>query len=797
MQCECFGGDSMDSTPFAFHIKKPLLSGEVHYFRLHPSEWRVRLAKAKEAGLDAVSTYIPWNWHEAEPGVFDFSGDSHPQRNIELFLELAEEENVYVIAKPGPYICAEWIYGGIPRWLLQAHPEILARNSSGRPTRWFSKKAPAITYLHPLYLAYAKRWMKVASQIIKKHQMPNGGCIIAVQIDNESSYGFHFLPFETDYNPVVIGSGENEGLYHEWLRSNFDSINQLNEAYGTCYTDFSEVTPPRRFKGRRDLPAMIGWLSFKEDMISEFLRQIAGVVRGEGVSTLLLTNEFFNPFLYPPVQTKSKLLVDAVNLYPHYLDEASFLAVVNYLDFFRLSQPDAPLLVSELQSGWFSSKVSDNTLHILERIAYVKGAEGINFYMFSGGINPSNFGTTGRKYFQDAPLNVNGEETGKYHVIKGFASMVKLLGVLSPLLDLHVGYYHPYSLAELSGGYDVFGRKYRGITTAFRNLLLHLLKSGLGCAPLPLKLAVSSSSIPLIFCAFDFLGKSEAASLLDYVKRGGSLILMPQTPMLDEFLHENSILVDAIKIKGQSVKSGVLSFGQHIIKGRRVTVFEVDEAEPLAVLKTGEICGFKLHIGKGVLIQLGFIPHGKAAINLVKLIPKKPVCEAENMLALPSKGENGFYLLACNLRRSWAKGNVQLNLPECVVSLRDIPLPARSACIWPIKRKVDDAELLYATAELIREDHNVLTFRSYEGLTGQIAIKLPEEPELLPERSRWDPKTRILILNYGPVSEGENIVLEEPLRISVIGVRRPSLETIKERFPYQVRRWFFRKILGY
>ncbi|MEM3649509.1 MAG: beta-galactosidase, partial [Candidatus Jordarchaeaceae archaeon] len=93
-----------------------LLSGEIHYFRVPKRDWRQRLAKLKDAGLDAVSTYIPWNWHEVSPGVFDFKGDTVEERDLETFLEYVQEEDLFVLAKPGPYICAEWENGGIPGW---------------------------------------------------------------------------------------------------------------------------------------------------------------------------------------------------------------------------------------------------------------------------------------------------------------------------------------------------------------------------------------------------------------------------------------------------------------------------------------------------------------------------------------------------------------------------------------------------------------------------------------------------------------------------------------------------------
>ena len=71
--------------------------------------------KLKAAGLNGVETYVPWNLHEPDPGKFDFSGDL----DLEAFLQLAQQLNLFVLFRPGPYICSEWDWGGLPSWLMQ------------------------------------------------------------------------------------------------------------------------------------------------------------------------------------------------------------------------------------------------------------------------------------------------------------------------------------------------------------------------------------------------------------------------------------------------------------------------------------------------------------------------------------------------------------------------------------------------------------------------------------------------------------------------------------------------------
>ena len=89
-----------------------LVSGSVHYFRTPAALWRDRLLKAKQAGLNCISTYVAWDFHEPREGQWDFSED----HDVAAFVRLAGELGLYVILRPGPYISARWDFGGLPAW---------------------------------------------------------------------------------------------------------------------------------------------------------------------------------------------------------------------------------------------------------------------------------------------------------------------------------------------------------------------------------------------------------------------------------------------------------------------------------------------------------------------------------------------------------------------------------------------------------------------------------------------------------------------------------------------------------
>lgn len=143
-----------------------ILSGAVHYFRVHPDQWEDRLRRLAAMGANTVDTYVAWNFHERAEGEFDFSG----WRDIVRFIRIAGEVGLDVFLRPSPYICAEWSNGGLPFWL------------SGR-TR-------ALRSSNPVFLAAVDAWYDVLIPQLAPLQAAHGGPIRLIQVENEyGSYG--------------------------------------------------------------------------------------------------------------------------------------------------------------------------------------------------------------------------------------------------------------------------------------------------------------------------------------------------------------------------------------------------------------------------------------------------------------------------------------------------------------------------------------------------------------------------------------------------------------------------------
>ncbi len=150
----------MDGAPYR------LLSGSIHYFRVHPDQWEDRLRRLAAMGANTVDTYVAWNFHEREEGHVDFTG----WRDLEKFVRLAGEIGLDVLLRPSPYICAEWTNGALPSWL------------TGR--------VDAVRTSDPGFLAAVDRWYDELIPRMVPLQKAHGGPIIAMQVENEyGSFG--------------------------------------------------------------------------------------------------------------------------------------------------------------------------------------------------------------------------------------------------------------------------------------------------------------------------------------------------------------------------------------------------------------------------------------------------------------------------------------------------------------------------------------------------------------------------------------------------------------------------------
>lgn len=160
-----------------------LLCASLFYFRTPRSQWRERLEQVRASGYTSIDVYLPWNFHETAPGVWDFSGE----RDVAAFLDLAAEVGLLVVARPGPYICSEWDGGALPAWLT-LDPELRLRQHEPRfleqVARWFDQVVPILA----------------ARQLGDPLGTGTAGTVVLVQAENELDF------FDCDDRAGYVGA---------------------------------------------------------------------------------------------------------------------------------------------------------------------------------------------------------------------------------------------------------------------------------------------------------------------------------------------------------------------------------------------------------------------------------------------------------------------------------------------------------------------------------------------------------------------------------------------------------------
>ncbi len=152
----------LDGKPFQ------IISGEMHPARIPREYWRHRIRMAKALGCNTVAAYVFWNYHEREPGRFDFRTEN---RDIAQFVRMIQEEGMFVLLRPGPYVCAEWDFGGLPPYLLRI-PDIKVR------------------CMDPRYMKAVAAYVARLASLVRPLLVTAGGPILMVQVENEyGSYG--------------------------------------------------------------------------------------------------------------------------------------------------------------------------------------------------------------------------------------------------------------------------------------------------------------------------------------------------------------------------------------------------------------------------------------------------------------------------------------------------------------------------------------------------------------------------------------------------------------------------------
>jgi hypothetical protein len=293
-----------------------LLSGEVHFWRLDVSVWRSVLQRVVDLGLDVVSTYVCWSFHEDAPGTLDFTGRRDPRRDLPAFLKLAADMGVWVLLRPGPYIYAEWPSSGIPERLVRYHR------------------------LHPEFVREARVWMAAVVDSMRPYLATRGGPIVLWQADNEADPWFD------------VYASQTLQLFAEFLRRRYPRIEDLNGAWSASFADFADATPVMAPISRRWTPRYLDWCRFRHWYATEIVRWTTDEYRRLGVDVPIYANTYTGTAVQDWREIDSVCDLAGPDIYPasNVADDAE--AHRGLLDAVRYARSYASLAFSpEFESG--------------------------------------------------------------------------------------------------------------------------------------------------------------------------------------------------------------------------------------------------------------------------------------------------------------------------------------------------------------------------------------------------------------------------------------------------------------
>jgi beta-galactosidase GanA len=202
---------------------RPLVSGQFEFWRHHSLHWRPILRVMRESGLEMVSTFVCWDFHEVAPHDFDFTGRTYPSRDLGGFIDLCAAEGLQVVMRIGPYIDAEW------------------------PTRGPAPDVAALERLHPRYQERTQEYVQALAPILVPRLAANGGPIVVMVLDAEI-YFPRATSAATDttsgYVPVPYDRDLVTSRYRSWLTRRYRDDTGLASAWSGADVSLATVTEP-------------------------------------------------------------------------------------------------------------------------------------------------------------------------------------------------------------------------------------------------------------------------------------------------------------------------------------------------------------------------------------------------------------------------------------------------------------------------------------------------------------------------------------------------------------------------
>ncbi len=776
---------------------KLILCGEIHYFRLPRTAWQDRIDKLKEAGFNAVASYIPWICHEQEEGCFDF-GEKRSELDLVAFIELCQQNDLYFIARPGPFIMAEMKNEGIPYWVAQNHKEVV-------PVTWDGAKVPTKTldYLSESFLVCVKRWYEKVCAILSPHLEPKGGNVIAFQLDNEMGM-LSWVSNCPDLTEWVMKDMEG------WLKK------QYKDNLGQRYPLFNDTPMKEFFQSPNEETSLL----FHQDLgnymrericrYTEILKQYAeefgirdilflinihGTGGGRGLTYPIGISQLYRAY------TKIDGILAGSDIYLGTLSMQNFqdLYLINtYMEAVnRLEQPLASFEFECGDSDYGETKGGRNDVSASDlktRMCIMQGNRLLNCYLFCGGYNylldkdykdgNNRIAFTGERHGFAAPVGPEGKLNYTYprlkRVMKTMAAMEDKLVEMEEIRDsLSVGFLPDYYMTEFSYPKSASAKKQKeelqrcragnGFEVVTRAMLLNNY-----CFT---SVNIEENKIPseiktLVVYSAPYMSKQAQNNLADFVQTGGGLLLYGLLPEMDMEGNSCTILKDLMGITKTEIENSEAEYWLSVkyldvfsnlaeIRTGRAQTYEFQNGISLfQTADTKKICGLEQNINKGKIIIIG----AELTCNLE--VFKTLLERLGSTSNLSHNCEEHGIVLSMTKDKKEEKLLHILNLDtfekEAILSFKDTPLfegrqlriPAGEGMMLPIDLTIDEKHLLFSTAEIyertkeywilrLTQEEDVLIFSGIDLIQKQDDYKIEEQEGI----------TKVISCKNGKVNE--------------------------------------------
>lgn len=636
-----------------------LVSGEFHYFRVPREDWKRRMQLFIEAGGNCLATYVPWLIHEPSEGDIRFNDVAY--RDLRGFLTLAQEMGLKVILRPGPYQYSELKNAGIPSWLLDGYPELRAVNLHGsgisgeRGSRGWS-----VSYLHPKFLEKARVYFKAFAEQARPFMMENGGPVCMLQLDNELA-GIHVWYGSLDYNPDTMGFFRADGRYPNWLRKKYQTIECLNEAYGTNYIRFEYVLPiePSSASDAYSCRRVQDYDEFYQGTMAEYLGTLAGWLREDGLNAPFCHNSG-NPKMNDIFPQTVEVLKDEPFLLgsDHYYtlnqtwpqnNPTPQYALRALMSLDMLRAMGMPPSVLEMPAGSASDTppALGNDLLACYMTNLALGAKGVNYYVYTGGPNVPDTGETCDIYDYGAPVHADGTlNEPVYRAIQTYGRF----------MEEHRWMQRAHRYASVQVGFEWVGQAGQSVSAhgiakdneAIERFTERGLLYTLMCSHYSPEMVLLTGELdvkrPLIVPCASTMSAEAQKAVVEFVRRGGKAMILPILPTMDQAYYPENSLAELFK---GAVFSGAQCIGTPIVVDGEERVYYTtceavceklpEGAKAIATDKTGEkVIGFETKYGDGQAIwfgctwEMGVFPHASMMERFVSRMGGRKCIESSN-----------------------------------------------------------------------------------------------------------------------------------------------------------------------